>query len=203
MITYINKPINTATPVTDNDESRPLPIQQSQLASECVPSPHGFIVTAFAFEEFLTYNSFHFALHCLMQSLDINDYSNLLAISDTAQSLLLSGKMPPSLQRSIVNAYYELGINEPVIVDSHNFTLKGVRPQEDTADEHDNTKTISGEINVLIAVQHCFAALYTGDAIKYRQDNNCVHDKAALSVTIQKMKRLPTSIGMTRTELLN
>ncbi len=203
MITYINKPahVSTTTAAVSRDAG-PFP-NQSQLASECVHSPHGFIVTAFAFEEFLTYNSFHYALHSLMQLLDMEKYSNLSAIADTAQSLLLSGKMPPSLRRTIINAYHELGINEPVIVDPHNFTVNGDRMQEDMGEEHDDTKTVSGNQNVLNAVQNCFAALYTADAIKYRQDNNCVHDKAALSVTIQKMKRLPMSVAIIGPGLLN
>ncbi|MES2331467.1 MAG: PEP/pyruvate-binding domain-containing protein [Bacteroidota bacterium] len=197
MITYIKNPAHIST---DNNAvgpgSGPL-TAQSQLASECVHSLHGFIVTAFAFEEFLTYNSFHYALHSLMQLLDTDHYSNLLPIADTAQSLLLSGKMPPSLRRSIINAYHELGINEPVIVESHNFTANGDRMQEDMGEGHDNTKTVSGDQSVLTAVQNCFAALYIGEAIKYRQDNNCVHDKAALSVTVQKMMRLPLPNGLT------
>lgn len=202
MITYINKPVSISTPRVSH-ETGSLAIPQSQLALECVQSPHGFIVTAFAFEEFLTYNSLHLSLHCIMQSLDAKDYSNLSAVAHTARSLLLSGKMPPSLQRAIINGYHELGMNEPVVVDSHSILISGDWPQEEAKEEHSNAKTLFGEKNLLDAVQNCFTELYTEDAIKYRQNHNCVHDKAALSITVQKMKRLPMSIMLAESGLLN
>ncbi|MES2374273.1 MAG: PEP/pyruvate-binding domain-containing protein [Bacteroidota bacterium] len=202
MITYIHKPVSISTAGVTH-ETDPLAIPQSQLALECVQSPQGFIVTAFAFEEFLTYNSLHLSLHCLMQLLDKKEYSNLLSVAHTAQSLLLSGKMPPSLQRAIIDAYHELGINEPVVVDSHNITVNAAGSIEDTGEEHANAKTVFGEINLLAEVQKRFAALYTGDAIRYRQENNCVHDKAALSIAVQKTKRLPIPARVAETGSLN
>ncbi len=111
--------------------------------------------------------------------------------------------MPPSLRRAIVNGYQKLGINEPVVVDSHNFTVNVKGQLEDTTGEHENIKTVSGEKNVLAEVQNCFAALYTEDAIRYRQDNGYVHNKAALSITIQKMQRLPKPGQLTDPCLLN
>lgn len=202
MITFINRPVSTSTPGVSY-ETESLAIPQSQLALECVQSPDGFIVTAFAFEEFLTYNSLHFSLHCLMQLLDTEEYSNLSDIADAAQSLLLSGKMPPSLQRATINAYHELGINEPVVVNSHSIIIRGDRTQEDKKEGHSHSNTLFGEENLLVALQNCFAALYSADAIKYRQDNNCVHDKAALSITVQKMKRLPVGTRMANPGSLN
>lgn len=192
MIMYMDKPVNISTPGASY-ETGSVTIPQSELALECVQSPHGFIVTAFAFEEFLTYNSLHLSLHCIMQSLDTKEYSNLSAVAHTAQALLLSAKMPPNLQRAIINAYHDLGIDEPVTVDSHNIIINEVNLQEDTKEPCGNSKTLVGGKNVLAAVQNCFAELYAGEAIKYRQDHNCVHDKAALSITVQTMKRLPRS----------
>jgi pyruvate,water dikinase len=203
LISYLNKPVHISTINSDKvGQETESSVPQSQLALECIQSPHGFIVTAFAFEEFLTYNSLHFALHSLMRLLDIRNYSNLADVADAAQSLILSGKMPPSLELAIIHAYHELGINEPVVVHPHNFTMNVDRRKVVTGNEHSNTRTVSGEINLLTEVQHCFAELYTGEVIKYRQNNNCVHDKAALSVTIQKLMRLPKSVNASRDESL-
>lgn len=202
MIKYIDKPVSISAPGVSYERGTET-MPQSQLALECVQSPHGFIVTAFAFEEFLTYNSLHLSLHCIMRSLDTKEYSNLSVVAHTARALLLSGKMPPSLERAIINAYHELGIEEPVVVDSHSIMIGGNRQQEEAEEEHGNTRTLVGGNNVLSAVQNCFAELYAGEAIKYRQDNNCVHDKAALSITVQKMKRLPRSTRLAEPGLLN
>ncbi len=203
MIAYINKPVSNSETGTINRENETGDGPGYLLSSECISSPHGFIVTAFAFEEFLTYNSLHYALHNLMQLLNTKDYSNLSAIVDTAQSLLLSGKMPPSLRRAIINAYYELGVNEPVLVNSHSVIVNDNKPQEDLHYQHENALAVSDENNVLAAVQNCFAALYTEDAIKYRQDNGLVHDKAAMEVMVQKMQRLPEPVQLTDPQSLN
>lgn len=205
MIAYINKPVSHSRQVIDtmNNENKTGDGPGYILSSECIASSHGFIVTAFAFEEFLTYNSLHYSLHSLMQLLDAKNYSNISAIVDTAQSLLLSGKIPPSLRRAIVNAYHELGINEPVLVHSHSFTVNNDRPQEDLYAQHENALTVFGEKNILAAVQNCFAALYTEGAIKYRQDNGLVHDKATMSVTVHKMQRLPQPVLLRDPQSLN
>ncbi len=188
MIVFIDKP-ETIDPA------------RQTLTSECVVSPHGFTVTAFAFEEFLTHNALHSKLHNLMQLLDIKKYTNLARVSNEAQLLLSKGEMPPGLRMAIIRAYKRLGINEPVVVSSHSPVVNDDKLQKDVIGCSKNDPTVCGETSVLACVQNCFAALYTTEAIRYRQNKNFVHDKAALCVTVQRMARLPGTTCFSETNL--
>ncbi len=194
MIVYFNKPVNHPGQgiETMNNESETREKPGYMLSSECISSPHGFMVTAFAFEEFLTHNSLHYPLHNLMQLLNSENYANLSDIAGKARSLLRHAEIPNRLRSSIAMAYKDLGINEPVLVS-----------MQTTSAANENKQSVFGEHKVIEAVKKCFTGLYAEDAIRYRQENGLVHDKAAMAVTVQKMHRLPQHVRLADPQLLN
>jgi len=161
----------------------------SRLSAEGIVVPDGFATTAFAFQEFLTYNSLHAPLYALMQELDKKTFVNLKAVGEKARSLMLKGHFPINLQHAITEDYVELVGNaeEPVAVRS-SATAEDL-PEASFAGQHESYLNIASESEVLQAIIKCFASLYTDRAIKYREDNGFAHEKVSLSVGIQKMVR--------------
>ena len=161
----------------------------SRLSAEGIVVPDGFATTAFAFQEFLTYNSLHAPLYALMQELDKKTFANLKAIGDKARALMLKGHFPINLQHAITEDYVELVGNaeEPVAVRS-SATAEDL-PEASFAGQHESYLNIASKSEVLQAIIKCFASLYTDRAIKYREDNGFAHEKVSLSVGIQKMVR--------------
>jgi pyruvate, water dikinase len=160
----------------------------NQLRPLDVNVPDGFATTSFAFEEFLTRNSLHIPLKNLLDSLDRVNYSNLKEIGNKARQLILEAHMPLELQNAIREYYKKLaGGNQSVAVRS-SATAEDL-PTASFAGQHESYLNIQGETNVLLAVQRCFASLYTDRAIKYREDNGFEHIKVSLSVGIQLMVR--------------
>jgi pyruvate, water dikinase len=161
----------------------------SKLSSKGIPVPDGFATTAFAFDEFLTYNSLYSALYDLMLRLDRKKFSNLKEIGSKARELFLKAELPDNLQLAIIYAYKKLCGDTYIEVAVRSSATAEDLPQASFAGQHESYLNIKGEEALLHAVKKCFASLYTDRAIKYREDNGFAHEKVALSVGVQKMVR--------------
>jgi pyruvate,water dikinase len=160
-----------------------------KLSSKGISVPDGFAITAFGFEEFLTYNALHTPLYDLMVELDKKSFSNLADIGTKARGLLLAAKLPHNLQESLINAYNMLCSMEQDAVAVRSSATAEDLPNASFAGQHESYLNITGADQLLNAVQKCYASLYTDRAIKYREDNEFAHQKVSLSVGIQKMVR--------------
>ena len=161
----------------------------SKLSAKGIEVPNGFATTALAFWTFLDYNKLWERLLQLLHKLDKRNYTNLKETGAKARELMMQGEMPEDIVKAIVDTYRELfkGADETVAVRS-SATAEDL-PQASFAGQHESYLNVSGEKEVVLAVQKCFASLYTDRAIKYREDNGFAHEKVALSVGVQKMVR--------------
>ncbi|SJZ64617.1 phosphoenolpyruvate synthase [Chitinophaga eiseniae] len=155
------------------------------LAGKGIRVPAGFATTAAAFWSFLDANGLRQPLAELMGRLDRHDFSNLGEIGAEARKLILEAAMPEELKMEITAAYQQLGKEGAVAVRS-SATAEDM-PEASFAGQHESFLNVRGEAAVLLAVQRCFASLYTDRAIKYREDNEFEHGKIALSAGIQEM----------------
>ena len=161
----------------------------SNLSAKGVSVPNGFASTALAFWTFLDYNKLWERLLQLLHRLDRNSYSNLKEIGSEARELLMEADMPFEISEAILNEYRELCADGDDAVAVRSSATAEDLPQASFAGQHESFLNIHGEKEVMLAVQRCFASLYTDRAIKYREDNGFAHEKVALSVGIQKMVR--------------
>jgi pyruvate, water dikinase len=161
----------------------------SKLSDSRIAVPNGFATTTFAFEEFLTHNALHAPLYDLMLQLNKENFSNLKEIGAKARTLFLKASIPKNIELAIIHAYKELCGNEYFEVAVRSSATAEDLPQASFAGQHDSFLNIKGEEALLIAVKNCYASLYTDRAIKYREDNNFLHQKVDLSVGVQKMVR--------------
>jgi len=151
--------------------------------------PDGFAITASAFRYFLGYNHITQRLNRLLQQLDKKSFSNLEAIGQQARTLILQGAFPIDLQMAITDAYdFSFNFKEVAVAVRSSATAEDL-PDASFAGQHESYLNITGHKELLKAVQHCFASLYTARAIKYREDKGFDHAKVFLSVGVQQMVR--------------
>lgn len=161
----------------------------TKLSEKGIRIPDGFATTSDAFWQFMDENGLRLPVKEIMSKLDRKNYSNLREIGDSVRKLIMQARMPESLSKDIVAAYKELGDNNlPAVAVRSSATAEDL-PEASFAGQHESYLNIHGESNLLLAVQKCFASLYTNRAIKYREDNGFAHDKIALSVGVQIMVR--------------
>ncbi len=73
-----------------------------------LPVPPGFVITAQAYELFLSYNLLHDEINRRLQSLEMEDIADLHRLSSEIQMLIIGAEVPPSLVEAISRAYGEL-----------------------------------------------------------------------------------------------
>ncbi|MGZ5253069.1 MAG: phosphoenolpyruvate synthase [Flavitalea sp.] len=161
----------------------------SKLSSKGIPVPDGFATTAFAFDEFLETNNLKAQLNELMSSLDKNDFHNLREIGSAARLLMMQGSINENLKTSIISAYRELCAGTEIEVAVRSSATAEDLPDASFAGQHESYLNIQGDMALILAIQRCYASLFTDRAIKYREDKGFAHDKVAISVGVQKMVR--------------
>lgn len=157
------------------------------LSGEGILMPDGFAVTSDAYWYFMNSNNLVDAINSIMSRLDRQAYTNLREIGKEIRTLIVDAIMPVDLAHAITTAYLD--------IDNSGFYEMAVRssataedlPGASFAGQHESYLGVRGKADLLLAVQKCFASLYTDRAIKYREDKGFDHSKIALSVGVQKM----------------
>lgn len=161
----------------------------SKLGSKGVAVPDGFATTADAFWLFLDENSLRAPLGQLMSELDKKTFANLKDVGAKARTLLLQAQLPGTVKDAILLSFRELCGGEQKAFAVRSSATAEDLPEASFAGQHESFLNIRSEVELLEAVQKCFASLYTDRAIKYREDNGFAHEKVALSVGVQAMVR--------------
>jgi pyruvate, water dikinase len=164
----------------------------NQLNPKGIAIPNGFALTAAAYRLFREHNRLEQALNDLLLSLDTERYSNLAAIGEQARSLILSGTFPAEIIDAITEAYTTLsndcGLKNLDVAVRSSATAEDL-PTASFAGRMESFLNISGDKQLLEAVQRCYASLFTDRAIKYRHDMGFTGIDIAISVGVQQMVR--------------
>lgn len=159
------------------------------LSKAGIEVPDGFAITAHAYWAFLDANRIKDKLVACMARLDRKGFTNLWAITEEAQALILKGTWPEALAKEIGSACQELegkGISSVAVRSS--ATAEDL-PTASFAGQHESFLNIHGAGALLEACQRCYASLFKERAIKYRQDMGFPDMKVALSIGVQHMVR--------------
>ena len=162
------------------------------LSPKGINIPDAFIVTANAYRYFLDYNSLVDRIKEILKGLDINDIDDLSRRAEKIRELISNGKFPKDLENLIKEYYFELSKKyntENVDVAVRSSATAEDLPEASFAGQQETFLNIRGIENLLNAIKHCFASLFTDRAISYREAFGFDHFKVALSAGIQKMVR--------------
>jgi pyruvate,water dikinase len=163
----------------------------TKLTEKGVKVPYGFAVTAEAYKYFIKENQLDGKIRELLAGLDTHNVLDLQTRGKKIRNLILKAKMPKDLAEEIKKAYKRL---EKMYFENVDVAVRSSATAEDLPDasfagQQETYLNISGEDNVVKAVQRCFASLFTDRAISYREDKGFNHFAVYLSVAVQKMIR--------------
>ncbi len=164
----------------------------NRLHQKGINIPDGFALTADAYRFFCQVNNLTEALNELTQSLDVEHYSNLSTIAESARSMILSGILPDELVNDVIDAYHQLSdrcSRFPLDVAVRSSATAEDLPGASFAGRMESFLNIRGHEQLLKAIHQCFASLYTERAIKYRCEMGFMNMELAISVGIQQMVR--------------
>lgn len=159
-----------------------------------LPVPPGFVVTASAYRAVLEANGLCERIAERLQA----DIAQPEALADTSREIrawIEAARVSEDIRVEIAEAYAELtrrlpaaqveDLNLPVAVRS-SATAEDL-PSASFAGQQETFLHIVGEEAVLAHVQHCWASLWTPQAISYRASMGFEHLDVALAVVVQAM----------------
>jgi len=162
-----------------------------ELTAKGILVPNGFAVTAEAYRHVLDQAEAWPALREALDGLNPEDVDDLARRAARARDIIYAAGLPANVEADIRAALARLtdeyGAELTVAVRS-SATAEDL-PSASFAGQHDTYLNIGGAANVLDAVRHCFASLFTDRAIRYRIDNGFDHFKVFNSVAVMKMVR--------------
>ncbi len=167
--------------------------------------PNGFVVTAQAFDYFISKTDLKTKIHEILESVDVDKTAELEEKAKKIREMVVKVEIPKELEKEMLEAYEILGTDYDktrvkgdaleILRNSHEPIFVAVRSSattEDLADasfagQQESFTNVKGEKELIVSVKKCFASLYTARAIFYRMKRGFEHKKSLLAVVIQKM----------------
>ena len=152
------------------------------------PVPNGFAVTVPAYELFLQENGIATKIYEILESIDVEDPSQLESAAKRIQKIVNTSKFPESVFKDLVKSYKKLGgtFSRSLVAVRSSATAEDL-PGMSFAGQQATFLNIKGEANLQVSVRECWASLFTPRAIYYRHSNKIKIEKVGISVIVQKM----------------
>ncbi len=162
-----------------------------KLTSKGVAVPHGFAITAYAYQHLIKTAGIDQAVHDALAGLDTHDLHNLQARGEKVRAIIRNAEFPDDLRQAIIESYKkmeaEYGTGVDVAVRS-SATAEDL-PDASFAGQQETYLNIRGYDTLIDACRRCFASLFTNRAISYRHDKGFGQFDVYLSIVVQKMVR--------------
>ncbi|MGH2608542.1 MAG: phosphoenolpyruvate synthase, partial [Tepidiformaceae bacterium] len=155
-----------------------------ELTRAGIPVPPGFVVTADTYFRFLRLNGLEPLIQKELFGLNVHDSRSLNERADRIRARFMDAPMPAHIADEIKEAYRELG--EGAVAVRSSATAEDL-PEASFAGQQSTYLNVLGGDNVVRAVQACWASLFEGRAIFYREEAGYDHLKVGLAVPVQRM----------------
>lgn len=151
--------------------------------------PPGFVVTADAYRGFLAENGIDGEISALLSDAGA-DEGKLFAAAEKIRALITNGKMPDSLRRRVGESYTRLC--EKAGNDSLRVAVRSSATAEDLPDasfagQQETYLNVVGIDALCENLIRCYASLWGGRAVSYRQTQGYDQQSVALAVVVQEM----------------
>ncbi|OGY29122.1 MAG: phosphoenolpyruvate synthase [Candidatus Woykebacteria bacterium RIFCSPHIGHO2_12_FULL_43_10] len=158
-----------------------------EMTKAGIPVPPGFVVSAQAYQYFIDSNNLRHKIKDFLNKLDPENTKMLSEASSLIKKLIVSSTMPQDLVEEIVKSYQKLGSGKDLLVAVRSSATAEDLPGASFAGQQSTYLNISGTKNILRAVKDCWASLFEGRAIYYREQKKFDHFRVNIAVPIQKM----------------
>ena len=155
----------------------------ARMAAAGLPVPGGFHITTAAYRRYVDEN--HLGDRILSAVAQANTPSTIDRASAQIQSLIGEGTIPNDIAAMTRQRYEDLGADTPVAVRS-SATAEDL-PDMSFAGQLETYLNVRGGDAVIDAVKRCWASLWTGRAIAYRQRQGIRSQDVSIAVVVQQL----------------
>lgn len=161
-----------------------------EMTGNGLPVPPGFCVTAGAYKDFIHYAELDEVITFLIESLNVDDVEQLNDVSKEVRQKIMEAPILPELEEEIKKSYLDfsksINMTDPEVAVRSSATAEDL-PDASFAGQQDTYLHIRGEEELVKHVKMCWASLWTGRAIYYREKQHFDHFDVLLSAVVQKM----------------
>ncbi|MGO9343104.1 MAG: PEP/pyruvate-binding domain-containing protein, partial [Acidimicrobiales bacterium] len=163
-----------------------------ELENAGFPVPPGFVITAEAYLAAMDAAGIRGSLVEMIESVDIDDQTEVATTCKKLQELVGSAPVPPSLEAEVLDAYHQLGPDTLVAVRSSATTedLAGAS----FAGMNQTFTNVRGDEQLISKLRDCWSSIFGDRVITYRGAQGVVAEPA-IAVIVQEMLR-PDSSGV-------
>ena len=161
----------------------------SNLSKLDVNVPGGFATTSHAYRDFLKHKNLGDRINEALDNLDIDNISELTKTGKQIRSWVLETELPEKLMSEIEREWHEMSDGRDIAVAVRSSATAEDLPDASFAGQQETYLNIRGLENLIVALHHVYASLFTDRAIAYRVHQGFDHSLVALSVGFQYMVR--------------
>lgn len=159
-----------------------------EMINSGFPVPPGFIVTAYAYYQFIKDNNLDKKIKHLLTTVNYDDQRSLDSVSKIIIREIINCEISQQLKLQIYSYYKELGsIGKDALVAVRSSATAEDLPSASFAGQQETYLNVRGDTNLLIKIKECWASLFGARAIFYRHENKFDHFKVGIAVPVQKM----------------
>ncbi len=155
-----------------------------------MPVPPGFALTTDAYSLIWRDKALVEGVNDLLRSLDHDDLSQNMAISERIRRLIEGEAVPDEVVGELGEAYTTLsehcGVDDLPVAVRSSATAEDL-PDASFAGQQDTFLWVRGLPSLIEHVRRCWSSLFTDRAIAYRHTMGYLHQSIAMSVGVQKM----------------
>jgi len=157
----------------------------ARMAAAGLPVPPGFHITTVAYRRFVEENHLGDRIQSAAAQAKDNAPATLDRVSEQIQTLFAQGAIPGDIADLIRQWYAQLGADTPVAVRS-SATAEDL-PDMSFAGQLETYLNVRGGDAVMDAVKRCWASLWTGRAIGYRERQGIRPEEVSMAVVVQQL----------------
>ncbi len=152
------------------------------------PVPQGFIVTTYAYFQFIRENKLANKIKDLLSTANFERPDSLMQVSSHIKRHIMHAEISEQILQEIAASYEKLGgiLQQPLVAVRSSGTAEDLSTAS-LAGQQETFLNISGEANLVLTVKQAWASLFDPKAIFYRQEHHVDHFRIGTAVVIQKM----------------
>ena len=161
----------------------------SELTDLGIKVPGGFATTSHAYQDFLNQDDLGKRINNVLNNLNVDNIEELTKTGRQIRQWILETEISSELKSEIEKEWKEITNNKDLAFAVRSSATAEDLPDASFAGQQETYLNIVGLDNLIEALHHVYASLYTDRAISYRIHQGFDHSDVALSVGFQQMVR--------------
>jgi pyruvate,water dikinase len=158
----------------------------AEMVNAGLDVPGGFYVTTAAYRQYVSDNDLQSKIIELAKP-EIGEWNlSFDKASEAIQALFAEEKIASAMAQEITEAYAGVAGDNPAVAVRSSANAEDL-PDMSFAGQQDTYLNVRGGEEIVTAVRHCWASLWTPRAIAYRHQMGIEHDAVAMAVVVQLM----------------